>query len=188
VNPGAAPQRVTGPGRLRLQLRSRNLSYSATSRRAFSSSGPGFKRTARVLPPSTVRVRSHCSPCPPMTWCPHARSGLPHFLRTSFSDPWRRSLAGLRLPRPSNQSCSPATPREGITLSDGASKRGRTPPAVLLGYRDVFRLRSARPYQVNLHGSGRVGGPGLAPLPFCHCCASRRRAAWASLVRPSPRA
>ena len=41
--------------------RSRNRSYSATSRRALSSSGPGLRCTVRVRP-SAFRVRFHCGP------------------------------------------------------------------------------------------------------------------------------
>ena len=41
--------------------RSRNRSYPATSRRTFSSSGPGLRCRARVLPPSD-RVRLYCGP------------------------------------------------------------------------------------------------------------------------------
>ena len=41
----------------------RNRSYSATSRLIFSSSGPGLRCRATVLPP-TERVRLNCGPCP----------------------------------------------------------------------------------------------------------------------------
>ena len=41
--------------------RSANRWCSATSRRALSSSGPGFRCTLTVLPP-TRRVRFHCGP------------------------------------------------------------------------------------------------------------------------------
>jgi hypothetical protein len=70
--------------------RSLNRSYSATSRLAFSSSGPGLRCTVRVRP-SAFRVRFHCGPCPRCPAAAHAQFGLPHFLRTSFSDPRRKS-------------------------------------------------------------------------------------------------
>ncbi|HTR92922.1 MAG TPA: hypothetical protein VMI73_14415 [Trebonia sp.] len=57
--------------------RSRNGSCSATSRRAFSSSGPGLRCTVRVRP-SAFRVRFHCGPCPGCPGPAHAQFGFPH--------------------------------------------------------------------------------------------------------------
>jgi hypothetical protein len=70
--------------------RSRNRSYSATSRLALSSSGPGLRCTVRVRP-SAFRVRFHCGPCPGCSGAAHAQFGFPHLRKASFSDPRRKS-------------------------------------------------------------------------------------------------
>ena len=66
---------------------------SATSRSAFSSSGPGFRCTFTVLPPMR-RVRFHCGPWPRCPGCAHAQFGLPHLRHTAFSAPRRKSPPG----------------------------------------------------------------------------------------------
>jgi putative transposase len=70
--------------------RAANRWCSVTSARAFSSSGPGFRCTFTVLPP-TRRVRLYCGPCPRCPGWAHAQFGLPHLRHTAFSAPRRKS-------------------------------------------------------------------------------------------------
>jgi hypothetical protein len=58
--------------------------------------------------------------------CRRGRAGQAGSCRHGRAVRMQRRRA-LRPPRPSNQSCSPATSREGITLSDGTTKKERTP-------------------------------------------------------------
>ena len=70
--------------------REANRWCSATSRPAFSSSGPGFRCTFTVLPPMR-RVRLYCGPWPRCPGCAQAQFGLPHLRHTTFSAPRRKS-------------------------------------------------------------------------------------------------
>jgi hypothetical protein len=103
---------------------------------------PGRRRTGPVSPEGPSR--SHL---------PTGRAGQAGSCRHGRAVRMQRRRA-LRPPRPSNQSCSLATSRAGITLSDGTTKKERTPTRRYLksvwGVSDVairaFELRRRQCY------------------------------------------